>query len=244
MKIKLRVILIMSVILNVILVSCLLNNILNSKEENTDINSVKKFTDEIVKEEIIVSSNLLTTEVVSESTTENTLNNEISIESLNSWIEQREREQLFYGYWKIEEAIAPNYALPSRYSRFDDNGNYIGLEYYKLIGKYLTIEKDYIQCDGKKYYYAYKPNIVVYPLDTVNEQGNSPFHLYNYKSLGLTGDTYPIVYFMLIDNFDIQKNKNFHGRDILVSDFEKIFIKDKNTMYISNGDLMFLMRRM
>lgn len=239
---KLKIALFISAILNVVIICCFFSNLFASEEVSEDINNSEVFTNETVEEETTTSLTSIIMEETGEITTENMLDGEINMEHLNGWIEQRENAQMFYGSWKIEDLVAPDYALPSRYSRFDDNGNYIGLEYYKLIGKYLTIEKDYIQCDEKKYYYAYKPNIVVYPLDTIQEQGNSPFYLYNYKSLGLNSDTYSIVYFMLLDNLDIHYEFPT-GRDILVSDLEEICIKDKDTMYISNGDLMFLMKR-
>ena len=147
--------------------------------------------------------------------------------------------QLFYGIWKIVDYIPADLSLPSTYSGLDEAGNLKGPDVTKIIGKELSFEEDYAEYQGNKYQFAYGPVTYTHALQSEQEQIG-----YNFaKSLGITGEYYSIVYFLLPDNYQVdQSAKYIH--EIRIDDLCYLYIKDNETIYASNGIITYLLKRL
>ncbi|MFW6678940.1 PdaC/SigV domain-containing protein [Lacrimispora sp. AGF001] len=147
--------------------------------------------------------------------------------------------QLFYGKWKIVDYIPADLSLPSTYSGLDEAGNLKGPDVTKIIGKELSFEEDYAEYQGNKYQFAYGPVTYTHALQSEQEQIG-----YNFaKSLGITGEYYSIVYFLLPDNYQVdQSAKYIH--EIRIDDLCYLYIKDNETIYASNGIITYLLKRL
>lgn len=160
--------------------------------------------------------------------------------SLADDFENRLKEnQMFYGTWEIVDMVAPDAALPSRYSGFDKNGDFRGPDYEEFLGENITFQKDFLEYKNTKYEYAYKPVTYSYPLpDPDNKIG-----YYNVDTLGLKGNYYSTVYYFLPNNYKVNSNFQEPDNKLYISDFYTLYIKDKDTMYMSQGVLDFLLQR-
>jgi hypothetical protein len=156
--------------------------------------------------------------------------------------------QLFYGTWKVIEPIPADAPLPSRYSGFDSEGNFRGPDYTPILGKQITFgesyvnegENDYyVEWDGQRQYLVYGFRTYTHPLFSEED-----FIGYHYaKTLGVTGNYHSIVYFILPNNFIAKHYEPDRPNEIHVSDLCFLYLKDDNTIYASDGGLLFLLER-
>lgn len=147
--------------------------------------------------------------------------------------------QLFHGKWKIEKQIGSDLALPSRYSGFNDDGSFRGPDTEKIIGKELIFSEDYVEYLGKKHSYAYGPFTYTHALFSENDEIG-----YNYaKTLGITGEYYSIVYFLLPNNYQVNSNQN-HINELRIDDIRLLYLKDNDTIYASDGVITYLLKRL
>ena len=153
-----------------------------------------------------------------------------------------ENDQLFYGKWRITGSLIPiSGILPRSYSKFDENGAFIGwdIDYINsIIGEEILFEKDYVFYSGKKHGYSHEPEIHTYALQSCEHQ----IGWYTAKELGLTGDCYSIVYFLLPGNLQVIGFENYKNV-VMIDDLYLLYLKDKETMYASNGVIMYQLER-
>ncbi|MDW2798268.1 hypothetical protein RZO55_11860 [Clostridium boliviensis] len=147
--------------------------------------------------------------------------------------------QLFYGKWKIVDYIPADLSLPTTYSGFDEDGNFKGPDVTNVIGEEITFEENYAEFSGNKHQFVYGPETYTHALQSDQEQIG-----YNYaKSLGIKGEYYSIVYFLLPDNYQVdQSTKYIH--QIRIDDLCYLYIKDNETIYASNGIITYLLKRL
>ena len=150
-------------------------------------------------------------------------------------------DQLFYGKWRITEYILPKAGLPRSYSSFDKNGAFIGGNeemINAIIGEEIIFETDCAEFSGIKHEYAYEPETYTHALLS-DEQS---IWRYSAKELELTGNTYSIVYFLLPGNYQVAGFEN-HTKVQRINDLYILVLKDNNTIYASNGAIMYLLER-
>ncbi len=147
--------------------------------------------------------------------------------------------QLFYGKWKIVDYMPADLSLPSTYSGLDEAGNLKGPDVTKIIGKEISFEENYAEYQGNKYQFAYGPVTYTHALQSEQEQIG-----YNYaKSLGITGEYYSIVHFLLPDNYQVNQDEKYI-HEIRMDDLCYLYIKDNETIYASNGIITYLLKRL
>lgn len=146
--------------------------------------------------------------------------------------------QLFYGKWKIVDYVSADIPLPSSYSGFDEKGEFRGPDVTTIIGEEIIFGEDYAEYSGKKYQFVYGPETYTHAL-----QSEEDLIGYNYaRSLGITGNYYSIVYFLLPDNYQVARNKKYM-HELRIDDLCFLFIKDNETIYASNGIITYLLKR-
>lgn len=146
--------------------------------------------------------------------------------------------QLFYGKWRIVDYVPSDLSLPTSYSGFDEEGNFKGPDVTNIIGEEITFEENYAEFSGNKYQFAYGPETYTHALQSEQDQIG-----YNYaKSLGITGNYYSIVYFLLPNNYQVSKNAEY-VHEIRIDDLCFLYIKDNETIYASNGIITYLLKR-
>lgn len=147
--------------------------------------------------------------------------------------------QLFYGKWKIVDYIPADLSLPSTYSGLDEAGDLKGPDVTKIIGKEIFFEENYAEYQGNKYQFAYGPVTYTHALQSEQEQIG-----YNYaKSLGITGEYYSIVHFLLPDNYQVDQSAKY-VHEIRIDDLCYLYIKDNETIYASNGLITYLLKKL
>ncbi|WP_143320583.1 hypothetical protein [Clostridium sp. HBUAS56010] len=148
-------------------------------------------------------------------------------------------DQLFYGKWKIVDSVPVDFSLPSSYSGFDEKGNLRGPDITSIIGEEIDFEVDYTEYNGNRYQYAYGPETYTHALQSEDEQIG-----YNYaSSLGITGDYYSIVYFLLPNNYQVLREQEYIHK-IRIDDLCFLYIKNNETIYASNGRITYLLKRL
>ena len=160
-----------------------------------------------------------------------------------------EERQLFFGDWRIVELVAPDYSLPTSYSGIDNDGFVKGSDWTAVCGKVLKITHEYIETEGMLYKYDthHTPKVYVLPVDeNHNSEVTNKNIIFYYKdeTLGFDGEFVPVMDFVLEGNFHVTDKRNYPPeQDFSVRDFDKMYLLDKNTAYLSDGVLMFLMKR-
>ncbi len=161
-----------------------------------------------------------------------------------------EEQQLFYGYWKITDLVAPDYSIPSSYSGIDNDGFVRGKDWTKLCGTAVKITPEYIEHKGMQYRYSehHSPEVFVLPVNEAHnnsdETSKNVISYYADKTLGFDGEYVPVMDFALDGNNHVTDYRNYPPREgFSVYDFNKIYLLDKNTAYFSDGVLMFLLER-
>ena len=166
----------------------------------------------------------------------NITNRDISKETNSSKYELHtsiDNYQLFYGTWKIIEIIPCDFDMPSRYYRSGPN-------YESVLGVVITFKESYVEYEGEKYELVYGFRTYTHKLSSNEDKIG-----YNYaKTLGITGNYYSIVYFVLPDN---QRETEDYERDyaatFCISDLCFLYLKDNNTIYATDGGLMLQLER-
>ena len=150
---------------------------------------------------------------------------------------------------KITELVSPDYSLPTSYSGIDNDGFVKGKDWTAVCGKVLKITNEYIEDDGMLYEYdlRHKPKVYVLPVDENHNREVTNKNIITYykdETLGFEGEFVPVMDFVLEGNFHVTENRNYPTeQDFSVRDFDKIYLLDKNTAYLTDGVLMFLMER-
>ncbi|WP_143320595.1 hypothetical protein [Clostridium sp. HBUAS56010] len=147
--------------------------------------------------------------------------------------------QLFIGKWKIVDSVSSDLSLPSSYSGFDKEGNFRGPDITSIIGEEIIFDVDKVEFSGNKYQYAYGPETYTHALRSEEEQIG-----YNYAgSLGITGEYYSIIYFLLPNNYQVKRNQKY-VRKLRIDDLCFLYIKDNETIYASDGTITYLLKRL
>lgn len=147
--------------------------------------------------------------------------------------------QIFYGKWEITDYVSADIPLPSAYSGFDENGKFRGPDVTSVIGKEIIFGENYAEYSGKKYQFVYGPETYTHALQSDEDQIG-----YNYaRSLGITGNYYSIVYFLLPNNYQVAKNDNYES-EMRIDDLCFLYIKDNKTIYASNGIITYMLKRL
>ena len=152
-------------------------------------------------------------------------------------------KQLFYGKWRIVDSIIPSSGiLPRSYSRFDENGGFVGwnTDYINsIIGEEIIFNEDYAEYAEEKHEYVYKPETYTHALLTDEQQ----IARYSVEELGLSSKYFSIVYFLLPDNCQVAGYEN-HVDKVTIADIYLLLLKDNETIYASNGVIMYQLERM
>jgi len=185
-------------------------------------------------------------ELVLQSTEENS----VTLEPVQQYNKQEEYPlrsttaylQLFFGKWEITNYLIPSSGqLPRSYSKFDENGSYAGWDLNRInriIGEEIFFEEDYAEYLGTKHFYAYKPETFSRAL-LCDEQS---IGWYTAKELGIEGNYYSVIYFLLPENCWITGFENI-VREVRIDDLFLLYLKDNETIYASDGNIMYQLER-
>jgi len=150
--------------------------------------------------------------------------------------------QLFYGEWEIVDCILPTSGiLPRKYSKFDENEGFVGwnLDYINsIIGERIIFTEDYSEYSGENHEYVYGPETYSHALFSDEQQ----IGWYSAKELGLKGDYYSTIYFLLPGNSEVAILEN-PVNEIMITDLYLLYLKNNNTIYASNGAVMYRLER-
>jgi len=149
-----------------------------------------------------------------------------------------EYNQLFYGKWRLSAYIPSDFSLPSSYTRLDENREIIGPNLNSIIGKEIIFTEDYAEFSGAKHKYSYGP--VTYTHALLSSEQELGYHYA--KTLGLTGNYYSIIYFLLPGSYQVADFDNYVN-EVRIDDLYLLYLKDINTMYASNGVVMYQLER-
>jgi len=149
-----------------------------------------------------------------------------------------EYNQLFYGKWRLSAYVPSDFSLPSSYTRLDETGEIIGPNLNNIIGKEIIFTEDHAEFSGTKHKYSYGP--VTYTHALLSGEQELGYHYA--KTLGLTGNYYSIIFFLLPDNYQVAGFDN-HVNEVRIDDLYLLYLKDINTMYASNGVVMYQLER-
>ena len=147
--------------------------------------------------------------------------------------------QLFYGKWKITKNVPSDIALPSSYTRLNENGKFVGPELTSIIGEEIVFEEEYVEFLGEKHEYSYGPETYSHALLSDNQEIGGYYYA---KTLGFTGNYYSIVYFLLPGNYQVAGHEVLKN-EIQINDLSFLYLKDDNTIYASNGVVMYRLER-
>ena len=149
------------------------------------------------------------------------------------------RDQLFFGKWEVAEWIPPETLFPSSIYGLDGQGKRRGPDIFNIIGREITFAEDYAEFAGEKHFYFHKPETYTYAVFS-DEQHIS----LNYaKTLGITGNYYSIIYFLLPGNYLVAGYEEY-VHEIRLDDLCTLYLKDNNTMFASNGRMLYRLERM
>ena len=212
-KTHIKTIAVVSIVANIIFV-CLLMQALLPKRETADME-----TDSIITEPQHYD--------VAQSEYDE-ITSHLSIDDLREFQIYNLNKPIFYGKWKIAELIWPELAQPSYLSGFrrnkDGSTTFRGPDTSSILGEEITFALDTVEYSGSVHEYISRPRTYSYPL-TENTVIN-----YNYsKTLGITGNYYSVVKFLLPEH-DKQRVAN-EPNEVRISDIRELYIKDKDTMY-------------
>jgi len=215
MNIK-NIILISSIIINLVLISFLIVSI---KNQEADLNHVL-LPDENIE---------LTFHCCAD----------ITIEEKHGIQNDIVYNQMFYGTWKIVNLVPPDFSIPSSYTALNSEGELIR-DVNSVIGIEFTFNNNFIEHEGEKYELLYGFETYSHALHSDNDR-----IFYNKAdTLNITGEYYSYVYFIHPNN---TRNEEFVDHDrlnqILAEDLMFLILKDNNTIYISNGVLIYRMVR-
>ena len=151
--------------------------------------------------------------------------------SMEDYYEQQiyfANETLFYGKWKIVEYVWAELPQPSYISGFYQNEDgsitFRGPDTSTIIGMEITFDLDYVECSGEKYEYVCRPRTYSYPLSE-----DTTIHFNYAKTLGITGNYYSVVKFLLPGHD--KPNEVGRSYKLGIGDIREVYLKDNNTMY-------------
>ena len=229
-----RTILILSMITNVVLVFCLMFFLL-TKNPNHVTERDKYLSQNIIKKEMAEYLSLGERSHAIES------NNETHISN-----------QFFYGTWKVAELISPDFSLPSSYSGLNKDSTSRGPELSSIIGMEITFSVSrisnsedktkldinyYIEYSGEKHELVYGPKTYSYSLLSENDR----IGYYEAKTLGIEGNYYSTVFFLLPDNWMLTGETR--KKEMRINDLCYLYLRDNNTIYASDGSVFYLLKR-
>ena len=144
---------------------------------------------------------------------------------------------LFYGTWKIVELIPAEIPQPSSVSGFNEEGEFRGPDVKAILGEEITFALNYAEYEGENYEYVCRPRTYSHPLSEDTQIA------YNYaKKLGITGNYYSEVYFLL-PGYDKVRVLN-EPKVIKISDLRELYLKDEDTMYAhAYGGILYKLER-
>lgn len=161
-------------------------------------------------------------------------------------------KQLFFGKWKVAERmpLGDDCFFPSSYGRYYEKYDaFIFKDSEKFtLGREITYTMDYMEFEGKKHYYAselkYSPVYYMKGYLTAN---------CNIDDLGLSDNGTMIgVYTDIIKSYeypDYVYNENMteeefrDDRALKIEELSSVYVKDKNTIFISDGVSTFRLER-
>ena len=150
--------------------------------------------------------------------------------------------QLYYGKWVIVDFHIPNSGiLPRSYNKYDENGSFIGWDIDRIngiIGEEIVFDEDYAEFSGERHYYVCKP--VTFSRALLSDE--EPIGRYTAGELGITGNYYSVVYFLLPGHYWIAGFEN-HVSEVRIDDLFQLFLKDNNTIYACEGSVMYRLER-
>jgi hypothetical protein len=146
---------------------------------------------------------------------------------------------MYCGKWKIIDLIGPDFALPSSYSGFLEDGTFRGKDHTTILGTEITFTEDYAEYLGERHYFVYGPITYSHPLFSEDDHVG----YYYAKTLGLNGDYYSVVHFALPDSYLAKRPDSNKLHQYYVEDFTYLYLKDNDTMYAADDALLFLLER-
>ncbi len=156
---------------------------------------------------------------------------------------------LFYGTWEIKHAVKPDYTLPDGYIAQEKEFTENEMAWENLYGTKLEITNKNIKHFDSVYNYDafHNPKVFVMPISADHNSDvnrNDVIRYYKDESLGFDGEFIPYMDFVLEGNTYRTMGEAFSpSESFSASDFTGMYLLDKDTAYISDGVLVFLMCR-
>lgn len=209
-----KIIVAVSIVSNIALVCYLIQPLIaaessidNMKQNNDNAQIINNKDEEILK-----------------SSAEEANGEETSLEDKREIQIYNNNKPLFYGKWKIVEQVSAEFAQPSYISGFYEDGTFRGPDTSTILGMEITFALDCVEYSGKKFEYACKPRTYSHSLSEDTEIN------FNYaKTLGITGNYYSVVEFLLPGHDRISGEDE--PKKVKISDIRNLYLKDKDTIY-------------